>query len=115
MSAGRLREQDLPGARQRVGEIVLVTHERICEMRHGESPKGEAMLVGRCPTESAPPRSRYLGEVLAWLRLGRRHTLHPSILRGLRLIGVNSDNEPDAPDRIWKRLRSDLHPNNYLT
>ena len=34
---------------------------------------------------------------------------------GVRLIGVNSDNEPEAPDRIWKRLRSDLHPNNYLT
>ena len=32
------------------------------------------------------------------------------ILRGVRLIGVNSDNEPELRDRIWKRLGSDLRP-----
>ena len=30
--------------------------------------------------------------------VGRSHALHPSILRGVRLIGVNSDNEPEPPD-----------------
>ena len=34
----------------------------------------------------------------------------PFILRGVRLIGVNSDNEPELRDRIWKRLGSDLRP-----
>ena len=34
----------------------------------------------------------------------------PFILRGVRLIGVNSDNEPQLRDRIWKRLGSDLRP-----
>ena len=34
----------------------------------------------------------------------------PFILRGVRLIGVNSDNEPALRDRIWKRLGSDLRP-----
>jgi acrylyl-CoA reductase (NADPH) len=34
----------------------------------------------------------------------------PFILRGVRLIGVNSDNEPDVRDRIWKRLGSDMRP-----
>jgi NADPH:quinone reductase-like Zn-dependent oxidoreductase len=34
----------------------------------------------------------------------------PFILRGVRLIGVNSDNEPDLCERIWKRLGSDLRP-----
>lgn len=34
----------------------------------------------------------------------------PFILRGVRLIGVNSDNEPTVRDRIWKRLGTDLRP-----
>jgi acrylyl-CoA reductase (NADPH) len=34
----------------------------------------------------------------------------PFILRGVRLIGVNSDNEPELRDRVWKRLGSDLRP-----
>jgi putative YhdH/YhfP family quinone oxidoreductase len=34
----------------------------------------------------------------------------PFILRGVRLIGVNSDNEPELRDRIWKRLGSDMRP-----
>ena len=34
----------------------------------------------------------------------------PFILRGVRLIGVNSDNDPELRERIWKRLGSDLHP-----
>jgi len=34
----------------------------------------------------------------------------PFILRGVRLLGVNSDNEPELRDRIWKRLGSDLRP-----
>jgi hypothetical protein len=34
--------------------------------------------------------------------------------RSVRLISGNSENEPEPPDRIWKRLGSDLHPN-YLT
>ena len=34
----------------------------------------------------------------------------PFILRGLRLIGVNSDNEPELRERIWKRLGGDMRP-----
>jgi acrylyl-CoA reductase (NADPH) len=34
----------------------------------------------------------------------------PFILRGVRLIGVNSDNEPEERERIWGRLGSDLRP-----
>jgi acrylyl-CoA reductase (NADPH) len=37
-------------------------------------------------------------------------TVMPFILRGLRLIGVNSDNEPALRDRIWQRLATDLRP-----
>jgi putative YhdH/YhfP family quinone oxidoreductase len=34
----------------------------------------------------------------------------PFILRGVRLIGVNSDNEPDLRARLWRRLATDLRP-----
>ncbi len=34
----------------------------------------------------------------------------PFILRGVRLLGVNSDNDPKLRDRIWQRLGSDLKP-----
>src|SRR5215208_1222519 len=34
----------------------------------------------------------------------------PFILRGVRLIGVNSDNEPPLRERVWKRLGTDLRP-----
>lgn len=34
----------------------------------------------------------------------------PFILRGVRLLGVNSDNEPALRERIWQRLGSDLKP-----
>lgn len=34
----------------------------------------------------------------------------PFILRGVRLIGVNSDNEPEVRDRVWKRLGGDMRP-----
>lgn len=37
-------------------------------------------------------------------------TVMPFILRGLRLIGVNSDNPPALRDRIWQRLATDLRP-----
>lgn len=37
-------------------------------------------------------------------------TVMPSILRGVRLVGVNSDNEPAVRDRIWHRLSTDLAP-----
>lgn len=37
-------------------------------------------------------------------------TVMPFILRGVRLIGVNSDNERHVRDRIWQRLSSDLRP-----
>lgn len=37
-------------------------------------------------------------------------TVMPFILRGLRLIGVNSDNEPAVRDHAWRRLASDLRP-----
>lgn len=37
-------------------------------------------------------------------------TVMPFILRGLRLIGVNSDNAPALRERIWQRLATDLHP-----
>lgn len=35
-------------------------------------------------------------------------TVMPFILRGVRLIGVNSDNEPAVRERIWHRLATDL-------
>ena len=37
-------------------------------------------------------------------------TVMPFILRGVRLIGVNSDNEPELRSRIWQRLGADLRP-----
>jgi acrylyl-CoA reductase (NADPH) len=37
-------------------------------------------------------------------------TVMPFILRGVRLIGVNSDNEPAVRERVWQRLATDLRP-----
>jgi acrylyl-CoA reductase (NADPH) len=37
-------------------------------------------------------------------------TVMPFILRGVRLIGVNSDNEPSVREHVWRRLGSDLRP-----
>jgi alcohol dehydrogenase len=37
-------------------------------------------------------------------------TVMPFILRGVRLIGVNSDNEQPLQERIWRRLSTDLRP-----
>lgn len=37
-------------------------------------------------------------------------TVLPFILRGVRLIGVNSDNPPATVQRIWQRLATDLRP-----
>jgi putative YhdH/YhfP family quinone oxidoreductase len=37
-------------------------------------------------------------------------TVMPFILRGVRLVGVNSDNAPTLRNRIWQRLGSDLRP-----
>jgi putative YhdH/YhfP family quinone oxidoreductase len=37
-------------------------------------------------------------------------TVMPFILRGVRLIGVNSDNEPPLRARLWERLGTDLRP-----
>ncbi len=37
-------------------------------------------------------------------------TVMPFILRGVRLVGVNSDNEPALRERIWQRLATDLKP-----
>ncbi|MCA0326396.1 MAG: acryloyl-CoA reductase [Proteobacteria bacterium] len=34
----------------------------------------------------------------------------PFILRGVRLIGVNSDNPPDVREHVWQRLATDLRP-----
>ena len=34
----------------------------------------------------------------------------PFILRGVRLLGVNSDNEPSLREHVWRRLASDLRP-----
>jgi acrylyl-CoA reductase (NADPH) len=37
-------------------------------------------------------------------------TVMPFILRGVRLIGVNSDNDVPTRERLWRRLASDLRP-----
>jgi NADPH2:quinone reductase len=37
-------------------------------------------------------------------------SVFPFILRGVRLIGVNSDNPPEFRREVWRRLGSDLHP-----
>ena len=37
-------------------------------------------------------------------------TVMPFILRGVRLIGVNSDNEPAVREHVWQRLSTDLRP-----
>lgn len=67
------------------------------------------------------------GEPLAWLTRTMRTdgviasignaagielhtTVMPFILRGVRLIGVNSDNPPATTQRIWQRLATDLRP-----
>jgi acrylyl-CoA reductase (NADPH) len=37
-------------------------------------------------------------------------TVMPFILRGVRLIGVNSDNDVPTRERLWQRLAADLRP-----
>jgi putative YhdH/YhfP family quinone oxidoreductase len=37
-------------------------------------------------------------------------TVMPFILRGVRLIGVNSDNNVPTRERVWRRLATDLRP-----
>ena len=37
-------------------------------------------------------------------------TVMPFILRGVRLIGVNSDNEPPLRERMWQHLATDMKP-----
>jgi putative YhdH/YhfP family quinone oxidoreductase len=37
-------------------------------------------------------------------------TVMPFILRGVRLIGVNSDNDVPTREHVWKRLATDLRP-----
>lgn len=37
-------------------------------------------------------------------------TVMPFILRGVRLIGVNSDNDVPTRERVWRRLATDLRP-----
>ena len=37
-------------------------------------------------------------------------TVMPFILRGVRLIGVNSDNEPPLRERLWQHLATDMKP-----
>jgi NADPH:quinone reductase-like Zn-dependent oxidoreductase len=37
-------------------------------------------------------------------------TVMPFILRGVRLIGVNSDNGPALREHVWRRLATDLRP-----
>ena len=37
-------------------------------------------------------------------------TVMPFILRGVRLIGVNSDNDPALREHLWQRMAGDLHP-----
>ncbi|HVZ42347.1 MAG TPA: acryloyl-CoA reductase [Ramlibacter sp.] len=37
-------------------------------------------------------------------------TVMPFILRGVRLVGVNSDNDVDVREHLWRRLASDLRP-----
>jgi alcohol dehydrogenase len=37
-------------------------------------------------------------------------TVMPFILRGVRLVGVNSDNDVPTRERLWQRLATDLRP-----
>ena len=37
-------------------------------------------------------------------------TVMPFILRGVRLLGINSDNVPKVRDHVWHRLGTDLRP-----
>jgi acrylyl-CoA reductase (NADPH) len=37
-------------------------------------------------------------------------SVFPFILRGVRLLGVNSDNPPEFSNQVWRRLASDLRP-----
>ncbi len=37
-------------------------------------------------------------------------TVMPFILRGVRLIGVNSDNDPALREHLWQRMAGDLQP-----
>jgi acrylyl-CoA reductase (NADPH) len=37
-------------------------------------------------------------------------SVFPFILRGVRLLGVNSDNAPEFRREVWRRLASDLRP-----
>lgn len=89
-----------------------------------------AMVVGNKPLESALWQGAVDslgGEALAGLTrtmqrdgviasLGNAMDIHfsttvmPFILRGVRLIGVNSDNEPPLREHLWQRLGSDLRP-----
>lgn len=88
------------------------------------------MVVGNKPLESAQWQGAVDslgGEALAGLTrtmqrdgviasIGNAMDIHfsttvmPFILRGVRLIGVNSDNEPPLRAHLWQRLGSDLRP-----
>jgi len=120
---------------QRGFEVVAVTRkmqERDYLLALGASEVVDAgtLTVGSKPLESALWQGAVDslgGDALAGLTrtmqrdgviasLGNAMDIHfsttvmPFILRGLRLIGVNSDNEPPLREHLWQRLGSDLRP-----
>ena len=89
------------------------------DLKMGDRPLESALWAGAVDSLG--------GEPLAWLTrtmqrdgviasIGNaagvelRTTVMPFILRGVRLVGVNSDNPPETTARLWSRLASDLRP-----
>jgi NADPH2:quinone reductase len=98
------------GASQVVDAASLVVGDRPLE---SATWQGAIDSLGGAPL-SALTRTMQKDGVIASIGNAAGLTLTtsvmPFILRGTRLIGVNSDNDPALRARIWKRLATDLRP-----
>lgn len=116
-------------------EVVAVSRkEEMASYLHG---LGAAQIVSTPDASSTGKpleRARWAGavdaaggHVLAWLLRGVKPggavacfgnaagvelntTVLPFILRGVRLLGVNADTEPEERRRLWSRMAGDLKP-----
>lgn len=85
----------------------------------GDKPLESAVWQGAIDSLGGEPlagltRTTQKDGVIAAVGNAAGHTFStsvmPFILRGTRLIGVNSDNDPELRARIWQRLGGDLRP-----
>ncbi|HWG70613.1 MAG TPA: acryloyl-CoA reductase [Steroidobacteraceae bacterium] len=108
-----------PGERDYLLSLGAIEVLSTKEIQMGARPLESSMWAGAVDSLG--------GEPLAWLTrtmqpegviasignaagIDLHTTVMPFILRGVRLIGVNSDNSPATTRRIWQRLATDLRP-----